>query len=101
MARRIEQLEALAAELRNAGGQATAHRGDVTVDGDIARVVAELAAMGRVPDIVIANAGFGVVGKAQSLSIDDYRRQFETNVYGVLRTLHETGDCLRARRAAS
>lgn len=96
VARRLEQLEALAAELRNAGGWASAHRGDVTLDGDIARVVAELAAQGRVPEIVVANAGFGVVGKAQSLSIDDYRRQFETNVFGVLRTLHETGDCLRA-----
>jgi len=97
VARRIDQLETLATELRNAGGQASAHRGDVTVDGDIARVVAELAAMGRVPDIVIANAGFGVVGNAQALSIDDYRRQFETNVFGVLRTLHETHDSLRAR----
>src|SRR6187455_223154 len=97
VARRLEPMESLAAELRNAGGLASAHRGDVTVDGDMARVVAELATLGRVPDIVVANAGFGVVGKAQSLSIDDYRRQFETNVYGVLRTLHETHDCLRAR----
>jgi len=98
VARRLEQLETLAAELRTAGGQASAHRGDVTVDGDIARVVAELAAVGRVPEIVVANAGFGVVGTAQTLSLEDYRRQFETNVFGVLRTLHETGDCLRARR---
>lgn len=97
VARRIEQLEALAAELRTAGGQASAHRGDVTVDGDIVRVIGELAAMGRAPDIVIANAGFGVVGNARSLSIEDYRRQFETNVYGVLRTLHESYDSLRAR----
>jgi short-subunit dehydrogenase len=97
VARRLEQLEALASELRNAGGVASAHRGDVTVRGDIARVVAELAALGRVPDIVVANAGFGVVGKALNLTIDDYRRQFETNVFGVIRTLQETGDALRAR----
>lgn len=96
VARRLEQLEALAVELRNAGGVASAHCGDVTVEGDITRVVAELAALGRVPEIVVANAGFGVVGKAQSLSIEDYRRQFETNVFGVLRTLQETGGCLRA-----
>ena len=67
VARRIEQLEALAAELRATGGQASAHRGDVTVDGDIARVVGELAALGVAPHIVIANAGFGVVGNAQNL----------------------------------
>jgi len=98
VARRLDQLETLAAELRSAGAQASAHRGDVTVDGDIARVMAELAGMGRVPDIVVANAGFGVVGNAVGLSIDDYRRQFETNVFGVLRTLHETYGGLRARR---
>jgi len=97
VARRLEQLELLAAELRNAGGVASAHRGDVTVEGDMARVVAELAALGRVPEIVVANAGFGVVGKALNLTIEDYRRQFETNVFGVLRTLHETAACLRAR----
>jgi short-subunit dehydrogenase len=98
VARRVEQLESLAAELRAAGGEASAHRGDVTVDGDIARVVAELAARHWLPTIVIANAGFGVVGRAQDLSLDDYRRQLETNLFGVLRTLHESLHALRASR---
>jgi len=35
----------------------------------------------------VANAGFGVVGPVARLTLDDYRRQFETNVFGVLRTL--------------
>src|SRR5215831_10204498 len=65
VARRVEQLEALAGEIRAAGGRASAHRGDVTVDGDIARVVGEIRAQGGIPSIVIANAGFGVVGAAQ------------------------------------
>ena len=95
VARRLDQLELLAAELRQAGGQASAHRGDVTVDGDIARVVSELAVLGVTLDIVIANAGFGVVGRAQSLTGEDFRRQFETNVFGVLRTLHESIGALR------
>lgn len=96
VARRVEPLEALALELRAAGGHASAHRGDVTVDGDIRRVVTELAAQSIVPDIVIANAGFGVVGNAQKLTLADYQRQFDTNVYGVLRTFYETLECLRS-----
>src|SRR4051812_48209324 len=95
VARRVEQLEALAAELRRSGGQASAHRGDVTVDGDIGRVVAELAAQDIVPSIVIANAGFGIVGKVQSLRQSDYRRQLETNFFGVLRTFHESFEALK------
>jgi short-subunit dehydrogenase len=98
VARRVEQLEALAVELRTTGGQASAHRGDVTLDGDIARVVAELGARGIVPDIVVANAGFGVAGNVQMLTLADYQRQFDTNVFGVLRTLYESLDALRDKR---
>jgi short-subunit dehydrogenase len=98
VARRLEKLEVLAAEIRASGGQASAHRGDVIVDGDIARVVAELASLGITPAVVVANAGFGVVGNAQRLSLEDYRRQFEPNVFGVLRTLHESLDALKATR---
>jgi short-subunit dehydrogenase len=94
-ARRVEQLEALAGEIRTAGGQATAHRADVTVDGDLGRVVAELAASGLKPGIVIANAGFGVVGNAQKLAVADYQRQFATNIEGVIRTFQETIGSLR------
>jgi short-subunit dehydrogenase len=39
-------------------------------------------------DVAIANAGFGVVGPLKRLSLEDYRRQFETNVFGVLRTIY-------------
>lgn len=61
---------------------------DVTKDGDVERAVAEaVRAWGRL-DIAIANAGFGVVGPIKKLSLEDYRRQFETNVFGVLRTVY-------------
>jgi short-subunit dehydrogenase len=90
VARRAEQLESLAAELRQAGGRASAHAADVTKEGDLARVIAELAAQSIVPSIVVANAGFGVVGQAQALTLADYQRQFDTNIFGVLRTFHDT-----------
>src|SRR4051812_7229857 len=90
VARRMAELETLAAELRAAGGKASAHGGDVTREGDVARVIADLAAHGVRPGIVVANAGFGVVGNAQKLTLADYQRQFATNVEGVLRTFHET-----------
>jgi short-subunit dehydrogenase len=98
VARRLETLEALAAKIAASGGRASAHRGDVTVDGDIAAVISGLATSGVSPAIVIANAGFGVVGNAQKLNLDDYRRQFETNVHGVLRTLHDSLPALKTTR---
>jgi NAD(P)-dependent dehydrogenase (short-subunit alcohol dehydrogenase family) len=38
-------------------------------------------------DVAVANAGFSVAGRLLDLTLDDYRRQMETNVFGVLRTL--------------
>jgi NAD(P)-dependent dehydrogenase (short-subunit alcohol dehydrogenase family) len=72
--------------------------GDVTVEGDLERAVAAARQrFGRI-DVVIANAGFGVVGPVEGLALADYRRQFETNVFGVLRTVQATLGDLKASR---
>ena len=86
LARRRERVAALADEI---GARAHAVSGDVTRDGDVARAVAEgIQRFGGV-DLVFANAGFGVAGSVRKLELEDYRRQFETNVFGVLRTVKE------------
>jgi short-subunit dehydrogenase len=97
-ARRQDRLEALAAEITQAGRRALVVPCDVTRDGDLERAAAlTRTAFGKL-DVVVANAGFGVVGALETLSLDDYRRQFETNVFGVLRTLKATlADVRRAR----
>ena len=61
---------------------------DVTRDGEVERAVAESVRHWGKLDLVIVNAGFGVVGALKNLSVEDYRRQFETNVFGVLRTIY-------------
>ncbi len=100
MARRKERLEALALEVRARGRRALCFRCDVTVDGDLEAGVAQtLEELGRI-DYVVANAGFGVAGAVHKLTLEDYRRQFETNVFGVLRTVHATRDALIASRGS-
>ena len=49
-------------------------------------------------DAAVANAGFGVNGFVDRLVLDDFRRQFETNVFGVLRTYYATSAELKASR---
>jgi short-subunit dehydrogenase len=93
-ARRLDRLEALADGIRTRGRRAVAVACDVTDDGDLDSAVAEgLTELGRV-DFVIANAGFGVAGWFHRRDLDDYRRQFETNVFGVLRTAYAAREAL-------
>lgn len=86
LARRKDRLDALAKSLRDAVPIAC----DVTDDVSVQRAVREaLAAFGEL-DVVIANAGISVLGSVEDVSVDEYKRQFETNVYGVLRTVKAT-----------
>ena len=87
MARRRERLEALRAELSTAGAEVTVHVGDVTRRADLDAAVARAIERYGHLDMAVANAGFGVVGALETLSVEDYRRQFETNVFGVLETI--------------
>jgi short-subunit dehydrogenase len=88
-ARRRDQLEMLAERIVQAGhAKPVVGECDVTRDDDLERAVeAGLRAWGKL-DIAVANAGFGVAGPIKTLTLDDYRRQFETNVFGVLRTIY-------------
>jgi short-subunit dehydrogenase len=97
-ARRGERLERLARELQATGRRALALPCDVTRDGDLEGAVARVAAGLGPIDVLVANAGFGVTGRVADLTLADYRRQFETNVFGALRTIHAGLDQLRRTR---
>src|SRR5206468_10243040 len=78
-----------------AGRRAVVIPCDVTRDGDLERAADKArGALGKL-DVVVANAGFGVTGKLETLTLDDYRRQLETNVFGVLRTIYATLEDLK------
>ena len=98
-ARRTELLDALAQRIAATGApRPLVVPCDVTRDGDVERAVAETTSRWGRLDVVIANAGFGIVGAFRDLSVSDYRRQLETNVFGVLRTIYAAlPDIERAR----
>jgi len=97
-ARRRDRLESVAAGIGAIGRRAVVAPCDVTREGDLDRAAAAgRAAFGKL-DVVVANAGFGVTGVLERLSLDDYRRQLETNVFGVLRTVYATLDDLKKSR---
>jgi short-subunit dehydrogenase len=96
--RRTDRLQAVAAEIGQTGRRALPVTCDVTAAGDLQRAVARAREQFARIDVVVANAGFGVVGPLASLTVADYRRQFETNVFGVLETVYATLSELRRAR---
>lgn len=59
---------------------------DVNDEASIrAAVAATLERFGQI-DVLVNNAGYGVYGILEATSMDDLRRQFETNVLGLLAT---------------
>ena len=97
LARREERVQEIASEL---GERAVGMGGDVTRDGDVARAVAVARERFGGVDLLFVNAGFGVNGRVDELSLDDYRRQFETNVFGAIRSVQEALPELKARSGA-
>ncbi len=63
-----------------------------------AAVEAGLAEFGRI-DVVVNNAGYGLVGAIEETSDRAARALFDVNVFGVLNTLRATLPTLRAQRS--
>lgn len=74
----------LDAALAKAGVTAEILALDVTDAASIGAAVDHVvAAAGRI-DALVNNAGFGIGGFVEDLTLDDYRRQFETNFFGLV-----------------
>ena len=88
-ARRTQQLEALANEIQNSGGEALAVVMDVTDEHSVINAfdVAE-SNFGKI-DAVIANAGASADGMAMDLPVEDFDRTIAVNLRGVFLTARE------------
>ncbi|WP_411123939.1 SDR family oxidoreductase [Streptomyces sp. x-19] len=83
-ARRPERLEALAARIEKAGGDAAWARTDVTRREDLAGLV-ELARdrYGKL-DVLVSNAGIGLISRLDDLRVEDWEEMIDVNLKGVL-----------------
>lgn len=93
--RRLDRLEEVAETVRSAGRQALTVPCDVRDDAAVDRAAAQIEEhFGRI-DTVVANAGFSVSGRIETLGADDWRAQLETNVIGLTNTVRSSLPALR------
>ncbi|MCA9662278.1 MAG: SDR family NAD(P)-dependent oxidoreductase [Myxococcales bacterium] len=94
--RRADRLAEVVAAVEAEGRRGLAVACDVTDDDEVAAAVAAvIEGFGKL-DVAVANAGFAVAGKIEVLPIDAWRRQFETNVFGLVSTIRHALPALRA-----
>lgn len=97
-ARNEDRLREVAAGIEAEGGRALTLSCDVTDRARIDAAVAQTVETFGGIDVAVANAGFGVSGRFDSLTTDDFRRQFDTNVFGVIDTIYAVLPALKASR---
>ncbi|MGJ4918055.1 SDR family oxidoreductase [Bradyrhizobium sp. HKCCYLRH2060] len=83
-ARRLDRLEALAAELRAAGQTAEVRALDVTKRADVAAFTEAARALWGHVDVMINNAGIMPLSPMASLKVGEWDRMVDVNIKGVL-----------------
>jgi NAD(P)-dependent dehydrogenase (short-subunit alcohol dehydrogenase family) len=76
-----DRLEAVAAEIRDAGGAAVVEPGDVSREGDVVRIAARIAEIGRLEAAVFNAAGF-IIGPSLELSAEVFEQLWRVGTLG-------------------
>src|SRR5208337_158849 len=72
---------------------------DVCNDASVSRAVQLVIQKAGAIDVLINNAGVGFMAVVEELKLDDLRRQYETNVFGLLRVTQAVLPHMRERKA--
>lgn len=92
-ARRVEQMQ----DLETLGARPL--KLDITKEEDVLALVERITAESGAVDVLINNAGFGLYGAMEDISLDDARYQFEVNLFGLARLTQLLLPGMRQRRS--
>lgn len=90
-ARRLETVNGLASD------HITPLRLDVTDEASMAAAVQDVLAKAGHIDALVNNAGYAEIGPLEEATLEDIRRQFETNTFGALRMAQLVLPTMRAQ----
>lgn len=70
---------------------------DVRDEASVSSAVSQVLAAAGALDALVCNAGFGIFGSVEEVSVDEAHAQFDTNFFGVLRCLRVVLPGMRER----
>ncbi len=74
---------------------------DVDKEESIVSAVKKVVASGQRLDVLVNNAGYGQFGCTEDLTVDDFRRQFETNFFSIVRIIQEVAPIMRGQSSGN
>jgi NAD(P)-dependent dehydrogenase (short-subunit alcohol dehydrogenase family) len=72
---------------------------DVTDDSSVKKAIKSIVNESRRIDILVNNAGYGLSGALEDVSMNEFKDQFETNVFGLIRTTQEVIPIMRRQNS--
>lgn len=72
---------------------------DVDNEDSVRETVRRLTDKMKKIDILVNNAGYGLFGALEDISMEEIKRQFETNFFGAVRTIKEVLPTMRKQRS--
>jgi NAD(P)-dependent dehydrogenase (short-subunit alcohol dehydrogenase family) len=98
-ARRRDLLETLAGEIQALGGVAAVEVVDVGRAGDVQQMVDNaVARFGRL-DVMVNNAGYGVIGHVENTPVDEFEKLMRVNYLGTVYGCRAAAPVMRRQRS--
>jgi short-subunit dehydrogenase len=71
---------------------------DVDNDDSVRNAIEKIIDEKQKIDILVNNAGYGLFGALEDISIEEIKKQFETNLFGAIRTIKEVLPTMREQK---
>ncbi len=74
---------------------------DVNDDMSVKEAIEKIVAKNQRIDVLVNNAGYGLFGALEDLSIEEIKAQFETNFFGVVRVTQQVLPIMRKQKSGT
>ncbi|HIF52749.1 MAG TPA: SDR family NAD(P)-dependent oxidoreductase, partial [Candidatus Nitrosopelagicus sp.] len=68
---------------------------DVDDEKSVKSAIAQILDQKQRIDVLVNNAGWGLWGCVEDVSVDEFKEQFETNFFSIIRLIQEVGPTMR------